>query len=492
MISNYSSNTLQAFWLSIGNLITFGFSIISVAILSRYFSKDDYGVYRQVIYIYGTLLIIFSMGLPKAYGYFIPKVNDNQIKDVINKISFILLLTGVLFSSLLYFGSGLIADLLNNEKLSAALKHFSMVPFFMLPTLGIENILSALKKSHIVTVYTILSRSFMLICTVLPVIAFDSGYLGAIQGFVIASFFSFVVALLIKYNLLKGVVQVKSQVSYKKIFQFALPLFSASIWAWIINSSDQFFISRYFGSVEFATFSNGFFEFPLVSMLVASTATVLLPVFSGEIHQDGTVSVEVKRVWNSALKKTILLVYPLLVFLFVYAEHMVIVLYGESYADSSIYFKLRTFLSFFQIVAFMPLLLALGATKYCSKVFMLTAFAIVILEYLAVLIFKSPYAVAIVSVIVWLGMMFFMARYIAKVFQIRVIDLFPFKTQLLTVACCVVAMIIIKLLLSKFFINIYLEALIAGILYVFIVLFVVYRVIGFDFMSILKPVLKRR
>ncbi|WP_353137268.1 oligosaccharide flippase family protein [Pseudopedobacter sp.] len=492
MIGNNNSNTSQTFWLSIGNLITFGFSIISVAILSRYLSKEDYGAYRQVIYIYGTLLVIFSMGLPKAYGYFIPKVNENQIKDIINKISFILLIIGVFFSLLLYFGSGLFADLLKNEKLDTALKYFSLVPFFMLPTLGIENILSALKKSHIMTMYTILSRSFMLICTVLPVIVFDLGYLVAIQGFVIASFISFVVALLIKYNLVKGVVQVKSQVSYKKIYQFALPLFYVSIWAWIINSSDQFFISRYFGSIEFATFSNGFFEFPLVSMLVASTATVLLPVFSGEINKDGILSDEVKRVWDSALKKTILLIYPLLVFLFVYADAMVITLYGESYSDSSIYFKFRTFLSFFQIIAFMPLLLALGATKYCSKVFMFTAFAIITLEYLAVLVFNSPYAVAVVSVIVWLGMIFFMARYIAKAFKIRIVDLFPVKMQLILVAGCGLAMLIIKLLLSEFNINIYSEAIVAGVLYLLIVLFVVYRIIGFDFMSILKPILKRK
>lgn len=68
---NGDSNTLQAFWIAIGSLFAFGFGIVSSMILSRYFPKEDYGTYKQVIYVYTTLLTVFTLGLPKAFSYLV-------------------------------------------------------------------------------------------------------------------------------------------------------------------------------------------------------------------------------------------------------------------------------------------------------------------------------------------------------------------------------------------------------------------------------------
>ena len=76
MTVNKSNNTIQAAWVALGSLFAFGFSIVSSIILSRYFDKTDYGTYKQVIYVYHTLLIVFTLGLPKTYSYFLPRTND--------------------------------------------------------------------------------------------------------------------------------------------------------------------------------------------------------------------------------------------------------------------------------------------------------------------------------------------------------------------------------------------------------------------------------
>jgi|AGTN01.1.fsa_nt_gi Membrane protein involved in the export of O-antigen and teichoic acid len=487
-----SSNTKQVFWLSLGNLFTFGFSIISVAILSRYLPKEDYGTYKQVIYIYGTLLVIFSMGLPKAYGYFIPKVEDNQMKDVINKISSILLLVGFVFSVVLYFGSGIIAEALKNSDLKTALKYFSLVPLFTLPTLGIENILAALKKSHIMTLYTILSRSLMLLCTAIPVLVFNLGYLEAIQGFVAASFISFIVALSLKNRTTRGQKHIKSEISYREILKFSIPLLYASFWGLIISSSDQFFISRYFGSKVFAEFSNGFFEFPIVSMVISAIATILLPVFSENITRDG-ISEELKRMWNSALEKTIILVYPLLIFLIFYAETLMILLYGDGYTESAFYFKLRTALSFVQLIALFPLMLALGtgATKYYSRVHMFIAFSILFLEYLAIVLFNSPYVIIYVSITMRIVLVLLLMKYIADIFNIKLIDLFPIKLQLSLVLFCSAIMLLLKFVFEKQNLDMLIELLMVGTIYVLFVL-LVFKILKVDFGGIIAPLLIRK
>ena len=55
-----NSNTVQAFWIALGSLFSFGFAIVSSMILSRYFPKEDYGTYKQVLYVYTTLLTVFT------------------------------------------------------------------------------------------------------------------------------------------------------------------------------------------------------------------------------------------------------------------------------------------------------------------------------------------------------------------------------------------------------------------------------------------------
>ena len=81
-----NSNTVQTFWVSLGSLFSFGLVIISSMIFSRYFLKEDYGTYKQVMYVYNTLLTVFTLGLPRAYSYFLPRVKEAQAKDLIKKL----------------------------------------------------------------------------------------------------------------------------------------------------------------------------------------------------------------------------------------------------------------------------------------------------------------------------------------------------------------------------------------------------------------------
>ena len=105
MTVNKSNNTIQAAWVALGSLFAFGFSIVSSIILSRYFDKTDYGTYKQVIYVYHTLLIVFTLGLPKTYSYFLTRTNDCYVKSLVKNITSVFYILGALFSFSLFFFS---------------------------------------------------------------------------------------------------------------------------------------------------------------------------------------------------------------------------------------------------------------------------------------------------------------------------------------------------------------------------------------------------
>ena len=422
MTSNQTSNSRQAAWVAIGSFFSFVVGIVSPMILSRYFDKADYGTYKQVMYVYNTLLTIFTLGLPKAYAFFLPKYATEYSRDIISKVTKIFFVLGAVFTLFLLCFAGPIAKVMNNPELKTALVVFSPTPFLLLPTMGLDAIYASFRKTKYLAYYTIATRVLTIVCIVLPVVLFSGNYIQAIIGFDVASLLTFFLALYLKSWPVKTVLQRKSDLTYKEIFRFALPLLYASLWGMIIASANQFFISRYFGNETFAEFSNGFMEIPFAAMILGSISAVLLPVFSGMDRGNGMGN-ETLRIWNSALLKSAKLLFPMLIFSVFFAEPIMTCMYGDIYSASAIYFIIKNLSGLFVIIPFYPIILAIGKTKEYARVHMVIAFVVVLSEYIVCKTCASAVYVAVTSEICQLLKIWLLMRVIANYAQRKIIDL---------------------------------------------------------------------
>lgn len=424
---NNTNNTKQAAWVAIGSLCTFGFSIVSSMILSRYFNKADYGTYKQVVYVYSTLVTVFTLGLPRAYSYFLPRVELVQSKSLIRKITNLFYILGGVFSLLLFVFAPQIAVFLKNPDLIKALRVFAIVPFFMLPTMGLGGILATFKQTKFLAIYNILHNVFKLLCVVLPVMIWNLGYVEALLGLVGSSFITFLVALYLKYLPVKKEGNDPCPVTYKDIFKFSLPLLTASLWGILITSADQFFVSRYFGNEVFADFSNGSIELPFIGMITGACATVLSPVFSKMSHEKVDPKTEIYPLWMTVFEKTAKLIYPIVIYCMIFSDVVMVVLYGQKYAVSDTYFRIKLIANFFTLIVFGPLIINIGKVKYYSRVHMVTAFLVIGLEYLSVKTIHSPYAISWVSMLCHVGKIFAMLFMVSRFFGVKIYQLFPLK-----------------------------------------------------------------
>ena len=459
-------------------------------ILSRYFDKGDYGTYRQVMYVYNTLLVVFTLGLPRAYSYFLPRVRLDQAKSLINKITRLFLILGTVCSLLLMAFSSLIANVLNNPDLSTALKIFSPVPFLMLPTMGLEGILATYKRTKFMAIYVIITRSAMLLCVALPVLMWNVGYLEALVGFVVASIIAFLLSLLFRYLPVKNAGNEKCYISYKEIFQFSLPLMYASVWAIIINSTDQFFVSRYFGKEVFAEFSNGWMELPFIGMITGACATVLSPIFSRLSYEKVDPQKEIYPLWMSVFEKSAMLIYPLLIYSCFFAGTIMIVLYGSQYEISGIYFILKNLSSFFSVIVFAPLIINIGKVKFYSNVQMYGAIILLLLEWIAVLLFHSVFILAIISTLCCVGRIFCLLDFISKYFKVRLYNLFPLKLITKILSGSIVILLGLKIIISNYVDNELAELFIS--FFVFGCAYLVFTYfIKIDYRTLFAPLLNR-
>ena len=481
-----NNNTKQAAWVAIGSLCSFGFAIVSSMILSRFFGKEDYGTYKQVIYVYNTLLTVFTLGLPRAYSYFLPRVQINTARSLISKMNLLFLFLGGIFSLLLFFCADIFAELLHNYCLGKALRYFSIVPLLMLPTMGLEGVLASFQSTKRIALYTIITRVSMLICVVIPVVIWNGTYLHAIIGFVVASFISCLVALFLEYYPLKNVESKKTSVSYKEILSFSIPLLLASIWGIIITSSDQFFISRYYGTTAFADFSNGSMDLPFVGMIIGAAATVLSPLFSKMSYEKDGASKEMFQLWKSALDKSAALIYPLTLYCIFFADIIMIVLYGAMYEGSAVYFRIRLLTNFFTVAAFGPFLINTGQVKLYSSVHMYGAIILVLLDICTVHIFDTAVSVAWVSSICTIGRILFFLIVISHYFGV------PFyKLCSLNQAVKIIISSCIILGVERYFLNnlmhlSYLNLLIVSLVLYGIIFFVYSYFAKIDYISIIK------
>lgn len=485
------NNTVQALWVGMGSFSSFALSLVSAAILSRYFDKQEYGTYKQILFVYGTLIVIFSAGLPKVFSYFLPRYNLEQGKDIVWKLSKVLALAGLAFSIFLFSFSGVIASLMKNPELSVGLKYFSPIPLLLLPTFGIEGIFSTYKKTHFIAIYNTITRILMLLFIVLPVIVFNGTYLNAIYGWVISSLITLILAYFFKGIPFKGVRAEEASLTLREVFSYSLPLVTAGMAGIAIRSADQFLISRYFGAEIFAEFSNGFVDIPLVGMITGATSLVLMPQFSKIIYEKGEINTLLK-IWESALIKSASLIYPMVIFFVFTAKECVILLYSQNYEASAIYFRISMILNLFNIVMIWPLLFSLGETRFYSNLHIIFAFIAWIGGYLVIQVFNSPIALAIFSVTMAILRVIIALRKSAEKLNTTFLMLFPIqrflKLLLLSGLSMGILSLVIRYLIPQT--DSILRLGILGLSFTILVL-TISKYIGIDYTWIYKAILHR-
>lgn len=381
------SNFNQAVWLGIGSFSSLILSFISAAILSRYFDKVEYGSYRQILYVYNTLITLFTLGLPSVFAYFIPRLNSGEQKTLVNKLTQLFVLLGALFGLLLFSGANIIASLLGNPDLSVGLRIFSLFPLFTLPTMGIEGIYTALRQTKFIAYFQIASRVLSLVCIICPVLLFHSGYIGAVIGWGISSFLIFLIAMYLKWRPYKGIKSITVPQLYRQVLGYSLPLMGAFLAGFFLHSADQFFVSRYYGTAVFAVMANGCISIPILGMVAGSVKNILLPLFS-KADKEKNMSSAVST-YSNAVKQTAIICFPILIFCEFFAPEITSFIFGTKYVDSGNFLRLYILRDFASCFPFFAVLMALGKSKFYMNIHILGAIYVWLADFICI-IFELP------------------------------------------------------------------------------------------------------
>jgi len=436
----------KAFIISFGKIINRLSALFVIIYLSYHLPKGDYGSYRQVWLLFNTLVPILSLGIPISVNYFFPLLKEEERKSFIFQTYFSLLILGLFFALLFFLGASYFSILFNNHQIEGLMKYFCMIPFLALPTLFYQNLFVCLDNPILATKISLVSSVFYFISIVTPL---ELGYsIGdMIYCLTIFYLFQFFFISFLYYVIFKNYTFRLNRKLIVQQFKYAIPVGITSAIGIITINIDNLFISSYFDTKTFAEYTNGAMELPFIGIITGSIMAVLMPEFVKRYNNHKVE--DVVRLWHSSITKVATLFFPLMCFLFIFSQELIVIFFSDLYKDgiSSDIFRIYLLQLPCRITIFGIVLLSINQTRFVLKSTFLCLLLNVLLNY--ILIQENYLGIigpAVASVISLYFISCLQLIQIAIKFDLKFPQIFPWKKLMKLISISIVSALIVYII----------------------------------------------
>lgn len=345
--------------------------IITSAVLARIFSQDTYSTYRQALLVYSILIPFSILGFDRGLFYFLPEDLTSSRRLLVENLLWFAF-SGTIVALMLFVGAGkLIGDGFSNNQLSSML--ISLAPFLILtlPASSVSACLLATNNAWKVAVYNVGSK---LLGTVL-IISFSlsaPNLRSVVIGMVLTAVISTSFALVLMFTACNKGPWMPTTLGFRRQFSFCAPLGLATLVAALSQRLDQVIVASLCDTKEFAVYVNGAMELPLIGVITGSITSVLLVDYT-RLYKVGDIP-GVLGLMHVAMRKCAILLFPIMGCALCASRELMVVLYGEQYADSATPFTIYLFTIPIRILTFTAILQSAGKSR---AVFLSSLIAIV-------------------------------------------------------------------------------------------------------------------
>lgn len=330
-----SNRSFKVIVVAIGNGINILINFLTLPYLVRSLSFDDYGTYGQVLMIVTILQGFFTFNLNQIANIYFAneECNPKVVFSTIAKFSLGMSLLSciVMFASIPIVGSAFDNDLLFKLLLFSILNLFSQViaPILISVLIFFNRVQN--------TVAILVSTNILKVASMFYAIHFMHSLEVLMIGLSIVSLI----------QLIAFLTQVPKEVlslSYfdkslaKNMFVMASPLAISSLIEKSLVYLDGVMVSAMLTTTAYAFYRAGAVEVPFVAGLYGSVTAIVMPEIA-KLFSDNNLK-EIIRLKRIAISGTIFFVYPVLIFLFFFAEPLVSAYLSKNYSASIVIFMI--------------------------------------------------------------------------------------------------------------------------------------------------------
>jgi O-antigen/teichoic acid export membrane protein len=310
---------------AVGFVVTFFFPVL----LARAFAPADFGSYKQLFLVHGTLVAVLQLGLAQSLFYFVPTRREATGRYVANAV-LVLGLVGLLAGAGLATAGGPLAAAFGNADLDRQGVHLGIFLMLTLMATVLEIAMVALGRFAAAAVTYASSDVLRGLCLVLPVVLFgsvDALMLGAV-GFALLRLTGTLVyaARTLPGGLRGDAVLLREQLAY------ALPFGLAVVMEVLQRNLHHYAVSFQFDPATFAIYAIGSLHIPIIDAVWASAASVLMVRLAA--LRESTQRKAAVDVWYAMTRRMAILTLGTVAFLEVVAFDLIVVLFTPMYAAS--------------------------------------------------------------------------------------------------------------------------------------------------------------
>lgn len=393
-------------------------------IMTRVLEKQEIATYQQTFLSFRTLAPFLALGIGNGIYYFLPTEKVRIRGRVIDSI-LVLACMSLLFSFAIAFGGNeLLARKFNNPQVARQVLWMIPYSIFMVPASHHAAVLVSQDRAALSAVYSTIVQLIVGIGTIIPLLLWQSEE-SAIMGNVIASCLTAVCSIILMIRISPIGPCAPSIKAMRELVAYSLPLGLATMMATLAMSLDKILVSALLGPEEFAVYSFGAREIPLIGLLMGSVTSVIIVQMRRDVSE-GNHAGAVDQFRRCAAMSAPLL-FPVAGFFIANAQGFITFLYTDSYKEASIPFAIYCITVLVRITTFGPLLTAYGQNWFILKRAFVELFANLILSVLGIRYFgASGAAWATVITIIFIAVPINYVR-LCSLSGAKFLDFLPFK-----------------------------------------------------------------
>lgn len=354
------SRAFKAGVLSSGTFLTKLSQLLCAAILARLLSETAYGAYRETLMIYNIAAPFLALGLPMALYYFLPRQPEKS-KSLVTANLMLLSFMGLLFALFLWLGG---AELLQNrfeyQGICKLLLILSPYALLALPARSVSASLVTSGKIKHLAVYNVSSKLLYLVFVVGLVLIWQTPQ-AAIAGAVVANLIVLIPALILMYRFVPDGPLLPSKKNLIEQLKYSVPLGLAIMIGTLFKNIDKYLVADMTSPKQFAVYINGAMEIPLIQVITGSIMVILIPEFAS-LYKSGNIE-KIVHLWQKAMTKCSLFIFPIMIFLFIMAEEVMRVIFSAKFTESSQPFRVYLLLLPIRITQFGAIYMAVGKNR---------------------------------------------------------------------------------------------------------------------------------
>ena len=473
--------------LTLGRIFAYAVMFFVPIVNTRALTVEHYGYYRQFWLLFETLSPLLILGFPRSLMYYLPRAENERDKAVYvtQTLTFLIIMSAVAIGIYALMGNFL------GEGMGALVRAFflrlSAFTLFMMVSEYMEWLFVAEKRVQAQSIYHFTVASMQaVIVIVLSWMTRDVDSI--VWGLAIFAAAKFLFAMGYTFTIYRPSLRLVSFSTIREQFSFALPIGLAGIALIMLGQTDKFIINRFLGREAFAMYAIGAFQVPFVNIIRGSITNVTFPLMA-EYQKVGDHEA-ILALWRKALLKTVVLFFPLFVFLEVSARQFITILFTETYAEAIPIFAIYLLLFLRSSVETGNIIQVFKKTNFIFKVFAVGFFVNLAIS-LGLFFWIGRLGVPIGTVITMYLVNGFNLYYSSRLLKVPFLRLFPVLSMMQRFTIAAIPGIGLWYLYGLYHVDNIFELGIAGVVY-FGVYFGLCFGIGYITLDDLKSLLGRK